>query len=461
MSSTYQHVAAAGSRRAGHGNTPSLSRPIRMAVAGIGGFADLHHLALSKLEEENAVRVVASCDPALEALAAQCEAHRFDSRGVAAYKDFETMLALHGREIDAISISSPIPFHREHHRVSVGSGIACYLEKPPALDPEELEDMIDTDLLAAQPTAVGFNHISQPWRLRLKERVLAGEFGQLLEVGFAGFWRRPIGYFSRNGWAGKLTFGDKILLDSCCGNAMSHYLHNMLFHAGAGGLWDWAHPVEVAAELYRSNDIESPDTIFARGTLEGGTQFRIAATHACETRLRQREIIRCAEALIEIPEDGCGTISRRGEIIERFPASSLPPSDLLRENLREYLALLAGERSRPSSTLADCRAFVSLNARLYLSSPCIHRVDDSHLSLLAADDFGGITLIIPGIEQTGESFMIDGKLPSERGSAWAMEGSARPFSGEIDPDLLRQRINRLQACAREAPPRHLDKIRKA
>ena len=92
---------------------------------------------------------------------------------------------------------------------------------------------------------------------------------------------------------------------------------------------------------------------------------------------------------------------------------------------------------------------------------CIHRVDDAHLSLLAADDFGGITLIIPGIEQTGESFMIDGMLPSERGSAWAMEGSARPFSGEIAPDLLRQQISHLQACAREAPPRHLDKIRKA
>ncbi|OJV02162.1 MAG: hypothetical protein BGO12_05825 [Verrucomicrobia bacterium 61-8] len=432
-----------------------------MAVAGIGGFADLHHLALSKLEEENAVHVVAACDPALEALAAQCEAHRFGSRGVAAYKDFETMLALHARELDAIAISSPIPFHREHHSMSVGLGLACYLEKPPTLDPEELEDMIATDLPAAQPTAVGFNHISQPWRLRLKERVLAGEFGRIVEVGFSGFWRRPIGYFARNGWAGKLMFGDKILLDSCCGNAMSHYLHNMLFHAGTGGLWDWAHPVEVAAELYRSNDIESPDTIFARGTLEGGTQFRIAATHACETRLRQREIIRCAEALIEIPEDGCGTISRRGEIIERFPAASLPPPDLLRENLREYLAFLAGERSRPSSTLADCRAFVSLNARLYLASSCIHRIDDAHLSLLAADDFGGITLIIPGIEQTCEDFMTDGMLPSERGSAWAREGSARPFSGEIAPDLLRQQISRLQACAREAPPRHLDKIRKA
>ncbi len=431
-----------------------------MAVVGIGGFADLHHLALARLENEREVQVLAACDPALKSLAAQCEAHRFGERGVSTYADIATMLSRHAHELDAISISSPIPFHQEHHRMSVGHQIACYLEKPPTLDPAELESMIATDLLAAHPSAVGFNHISQPWRIRLKERILAGEFGSLVEVGFAGFWRRPIGYFSRNGWAGKLLFGEKILLDSCCGNAMSHYLHNMLFHAGTRGLWEWARPTGVTAELYRANDIESPDTIFARGTLDEGIRFRIIATHACETRQRQREIIQCEDALIEIPEDGCGTITWRSGIVERFSADCLAPPTLLRENLHDYLAFLAGERARPSSTLADCRAFVSLNASLFLSSPSIHRIDDSHLSLLDADDFGGITLIIPCIEQAGEDFLSDGLLPSEKGIPWASEGSSLGVSGELSRDPLRQKIGQLLESAHEHPIRNLARIRK-
>lgn len=432
-----------------------------MAVVGIGGFADLHHLALARLENEREVQMLATCDPALNSLAAQCEAHRFGERGVSTYTDIATLLSRHAHELDAISISSPIPFHQEHHRMSVGHQIACYLEKPPTLDPAELESMIATDLLAAHPSAVGFNHISQPWRLRLKKRILAGEFGSLVEVGFAGFWRRPIGYFVRNGWAGKLLFGEKILLDSCCGNAMSHYLHNMLFHAGTRGLWEWARPTGVTAELYRANDIESPDTIFARGTLDEGIRFRIIATHACETRQRQREIIQCEDALIEIPEDGCGTITWRDGTIESFSAASLPAPTLLRENLQEYFAFLTGDRSRPSSTLADCRAFVSLNSRLYLSSPCIQRIDDAHLSLLAADDFGGVTLIIPDIEQTGEDFLLDGRLPSEKGVEWAMEGSSACISSETAPNLLRQRITHLQASSRENPIRNLNSIQRA
>jgi predicted dehydrogenase len=100
------------------------------------------------------------------------------------------MMHAHGEALDGVDIVSPIRFHSDRHRACVERGIACYLEKPPTLDPEELERMIATEAKAIRSTQVGFNHIGQAWRQRLRARVLPGEFGRLRRVSFKGVWRR-------------------------------------------------------------------------------------------------------------------------------------------------------------------------------------------------------------------------------------------------------------------------------
>ena len=43
----------------------------------------------------------------------------------------------------------------------------------------------------------------------------------------------PSDYYERNNWAGKLKVGDRWVLDSPLNNALSHYLHLLLFLAGS------------------------------------------------------------------------------------------------------------------------------------------------------------------------------------------------------------------------------------
>ncbi|AHF91051.1 oxidoreductase [Opitutaceae bacterium TAV5] len=170
-------------------------RCLNTAIVGIGGFAGAHHAALLDMERAGRAKVVATCDPALDSPGVRCAKYEFKNRGVHMYRDFDDLLAAHGDHLDVIHLVSPIRFHAAHHRACVERGIACYLEKPPTLDPEELEAMIATDTGAGIKTQVGFNHIAQPWRLRLKERVLAGEFGRMRRVAFQGLWRRPLSYW--------------------------------------------------------------------------------------------------------------------------------------------------------------------------------------------------------------------------------------------------------------------------
>jgi predicted dehydrogenase len=354
------------------------NRPLRVAVVGIGGFAVRHHEALREMENLGRVKVVATCDPASESLQEQKQRFGFALRAISVDRDIDTMLAKHRGQIDLLSIVSPIQFHAAHHRACIENDIACYLEKPPTLDPRELERMIALDKQARFATQVGFNHIGQLWRQNLKTRVLAGEFGKLLRVTFSGLWRRSADYYGRNSWAGRLMLGDVLLLDSCCGNAMAHHLHNLLFHAGENQVMSWAEPKSVEAELYRVNNIESTDTVFARGILSNGVEFRITSSHACQDTYRHLETLECKNAAIEIPEDGPVRILWADGRKESLSQGDCSSGGTVRDNLTYYCNYLIGKLARPATRLSDTRAFVHLNAMLYLASGQIQPVGHPH-----------------------------------------------------------------------------------
>lgn len=399
-----------------------LQYPLRVAVVGIGGFAGAHHNALMAMEETAMVRVVATCDPAAKDLLERRAACRFAERGVAVYDCFDTLVASHIGHLDVVTVASPIPCHADHHRACVEHGIACYLEKPPTLDPLTLEEMIAAEASAKKSTQVGFNYISQPWRLQLKKRIMSGEFGRICEVGFTGLWRRDIQYFKRNTWAGRLKLNNEIVLDSCCGNAMAHHVHNMLFHADPSKLMGWADPGEVTAELYRANAIEGADTIFAKGILADGVRFRLFTTHACEIKKRHREYISCENAVIEIPETGNALIRHGDGRIEALAAPTLSSGDLMKENLRGYFDYLVGNLARPATMLRDCRPFVHLNALLYIASGRIESIPEEFLQHCPPESGTSEAVAIQAVLELSDIFMADGAFPSEQDIPWAKQG---------------------------------------
>lgn len=356
-----------------------LTKP-GVAVAGIGGFASAHHTFLEELEKEGRLRVVATCDPRAEALREFREKRNFSTRGIQVVPGFADLL---DTGCDWLTVATPIALHGSMHAACVERRIPCYLEKPPTLDPFELEEMIACEAAAEKQTQVGFNYVYQPERLALKKRLLSGEFGRVIRVGLCGAWQRTDAYYARNGWVGGLKRDGTFLLDSCLGNAMSHHVHNVLFLAGVKSPASWAECLAVEAQLYRARPIEGADTIFLKGELASSVEFRIALSHACQEIGLTEETVVCENAVIRIRPPHEIQIFRSGK-----PAESLPLTlrTHIKENLRHYGEYVAGAPHKIMSTLSDCRPFVHLNALAYVSAGRIANVPASLVDRVTGAD---------------------------------------------------------------------------
>jgi len=342
-----------------------VNQPLRIGIIGMGGFAGSHHNTVARLEERGLVRLVCACDPGLADFAPEQDAWRFTERGVRVFGDYRAMLeACHG-DLDYVATPTPIPLHAEMHDAITAFGIPAYVEKPPTLDHEELARMIEADRRARKSSLVGFNYIVEKSRLSLKERLLSGEFGAIRGGTLCALWPRPSGYFARNGWSGRLLVDGRIVLDSCFGNAMAHFVHNMLFWTGAPGLFSWAEVAAVRAELYRAHPIEGADTFFVEADLATGCTLRFALSHACAGASTNSETVICERAILRYVVGGQIVVAWKDGRTERISSG---PFDGLEENHLEYGRYLRGEAQRPATTLSDSRPFVVLNDLAHVSS---------------------------------------------------------------------------------------------
>lgn len=386
-----------------------MKTPIRVGIIGLGGYAMVHHQGLLKLESWNQARLVCTCDPRAEAFAEQQSALGFMQRGVKVFDDYRAMLDACGHELDLLVVPTPIALHAEMHRAGVERGIAVYLEKPPTLDSRELERMIAVDRAAKKATLVGFNFIIERARLKLKQRVLDGDFGVLREVHLMAQWPRPTSYFTRNNWAGRLlTPEGDVVLDSCFGNAMAHFVHNVLFWAGPRRLMSWGAPESVRAELYRAHAIEGADTFFVESSTAEGVVMRFALTHACEGDRVHYETLVCEYATIRYVVGGMAEIRWNDGRTESVFLDQFTP---LVENHLDYYRYLCGHSERPATTLADSRPFVAINNLVYVSSGEITSfpVETVHATTNPKD--GGDYLYVDGLIAALNGFLASGRFP--------------------------------------------------
>jgi predicted dehydrogenase len=389
-----------------------MKQPMRAGIVGMGGFAGMHHATVAKLEERGEVRLVCTCDPSAAAFAAAQEAWRFGQRGVGVFPDYRAMLETCHRSLDFVVIPTPINLHAEMHDAVTARGLPAYLEKPPTLDHAELERMIAADQRASRASLVGFNFIIERQRLALKQRLLAGEFGAVRGATLVVLWPRPAGYFRRNSWAGRLLMDGRVVLDSCFGNAASHFVHNMLFWLGGPGLSSWVPIAAARAELYRAHAIEGADTFFVEADTPGGATIRIAISHACAGESTNAEMVLCDKA------DILFIVGRQIEVrwhdgrVERIAAE---PFDGLPANHLEYYRYLRGESQRPATTLADCRPFVALNDLVHISSGRIAPIPPSLVSNLRDEKDQKDYVNVAGIAATMDQFVNRGLWPGANG----------------------------------------------
>ncbi len=386
--------------------------PVRIGIIGMGGFAGSHHNAVMKLEEKNHARLVVTCDPNPAAFAKEQQTWRLAERGVHVLTDYRAMLAAHHRDLDLVVVPTPINLHSEMHAAASALGLPVYLEKPPTLDYAELEQMIVADTRARRSSFVGFNFIIEKTRLALKQRLLAGEFGLVRGATLSASWPRPASYFTRNHWAGRLTIDNRLVLDSCFGNAMAHFVHNLLFWAGTTELYSWGQPAAVRAELYRAHAIEGADTFFVETDTTSGVTMRFALSHACAGGSSQLEMVLCDKAVIRY------IVGRQIEVRwndGRVEKITPEPFDPLVENHLDYFRYLRGETPRPATTLTDSRAFVALNDLAYLSSARIAPIPAALVSHVREEKEQKDYINVSGMNAAQESFLVKGTWPGANG----------------------------------------------
>jgi len=378
----------------------------------MGGFAGSHHNTVARLEERGLVRLMCACDPLPEAFASARQSWRLSQRGVRIFDDFRVMLRECNNDLDYVVIPTPIGLHAQMHEVVTSYGLPAYIEKPPTLSCEELDRMISADKRARKTSLVGFNFIVEKSRLALKERLLSGEFGPVRGGTLCALWPRPAGYFARNGWSGRLIIDGRIVLDSCLGNTMAHFVHNMLFWTGTAGLFSWAEIAAVRAELYRAHAIEGADTFFVEADLATGCTLRFALSLACAGASTSSETIICEKAILRYSVGGQIEVSWKDGRSERISSG---PFDGLEENHLEYGRYLRGETPRPATTLEDSRPFVVLNGLAHVSSGRILPIPAALVSLARDEKEQKDYLSVAGMAKVVENFLCRGIWPSYAG----------------------------------------------
>ena len=396
-----------------------MKPPIRIAIVGMGGFAGSHHAAIARLEEKGHAKLICTCDPNAAGFPGEQLTWRFAARAVQVFPDYQSMLQACHQNLDMVVVPTPIQLHAEMHAAATSYGLPVYLEKPPTLDYVELERMITADTHARKASLVGFNFIIEKLRLSLKERLLAGEFGAIRGATLSALWPRPSSYFSRNNWAGRLLGPDgRVVLDSCFGNAMAHFVHNLLFWTGGPELFSWAKIAAVRAELYRAHVIEGADTFFVETDTTSGITMRFALSHACAGPSIHGEVVLCDKAMIRYSVGGNLEIRWTDGRVEKVP---LDPFDPLQENHLEYFRYLRGEAPRPATTLPDTRPFVALNDLAHVSSHQINQIPASLVTGVREEKEQKDYIQVTGLTSVQENFLTRGVWPSAcgwgRGSA--------------------------------------------
>lgn len=145
---------------------------IGVAVLGVGKLGAIH---AAHLAEMPGVQVVAVADPALS------RAREVGER-IGAKAFGEPLEALASSGVEAVVIASSTDTHAPLIRAAVAGRKACFCEKPLSLSLHEATALADEVDKSGVPFQIGFMRRYDPGYVAMKERLLAGEIGEVVAV---------------------------------------------------------------------------------------------------------------------------------------------------------------------------------------------------------------------------------------------------------------------------------------
>lgn len=252
--------------------------PPALALIGVSGYGSIYWQYVREAVAIGAARLAAAVviNPA-EAGEALLEMKRLGTR---VYGCYEEMLAAEAGRIDLCLIPTGIAWHGRMTVGALEAGMNVLVEKPLAGCLADAKAIREAEARSGRWVAVGFQDMYCPEVLWLKERLCRGEIGKINRIRMVGLWPRPVSYFARNDWAGKIKADGAFVLDSPLNNAFAHFVNLCFYFAGS--------ELEISAEvrlkearLWRAHAIEHFDTGFVRAESAAGTVFEFFVSHAC------------------------------------------------------------------------------------------------------------------------------------------------------------------------------------
>lgn len=370
----------------------------RVALIGANGHGRAHRRRIAELEQSGSLRLVGLAD------VQPIEPDPPVPAGVPAYTDHRRLLA--ETSPDVVVICTPPHTHLAIALDALAAGCDLLLEKPPLPTLEEQETLAAAVLAAGRACQVGFQALGSRALRQLTDAVSGGALGGITSVATVASWRRDDAYYARSPWAGRRIMNGRRVLDGALVNPLAHAVMQSLAVAAAAGAGE---PVRLAAERYRTRDIEVDDTAFARITFRSGLQLLAAVTLAGEDFIPGDVIVTgtAGRAVLEYTTD-------------RLDLPGHPPApgriDLL-ENLVAHRRDPAGTPLvAPLARTADFTAVVQALTAPEMPEP--HLIGDEFVTSLGVPP--SRVRVIRGINAVLRATAETMALPSESGVAWAL-----------------------------------------
>jgi len=385
----------------------SSSKPVRIALIGVGGFGNDHLNTIRQLQDQGLTSLLSVADPALERYPETIL--DLQASGVRLYEDVSQMLAEESA-LEAVCIAAPIPCHEEIAQLCLDRGVFVYLEKPPVPLYSQLLRLTQQD--SKRRIVAGFQMIESTWSQLVKTWITSGRLGRISEIRGCACWPRYDRYYTRSSWAGKLQLGNRAVFDGPATNALSHLIHAIMYFGASDDMY-FGVPNVVQGEMYRARRIEGYDTTSLRGTLTSGTHFFAALTHATESIFPFQIEIIGSRGWARISQDGGLVESSEGtfDTMETF-------EDTFRRSIVSFLRYTRGEIQRPATLLSETRGYVLTTNGLLLSSGKVHEIDSAWVQVCGAQN--DRVFSVDGLFQAVKDSVRSPLLFSERNFPWAV-----------------------------------------
>ncbi len=391
------------------------ARKSRIVLVGIGGYGNVYLEELLRGCAAGRVALAGTVDPEPSGCRYLAELHDLRVPHFAEFEEF-----VQRSSADLAVLSTPIHFHEEHTCRALAAGMSVLCEKPLAPGIEQAMRMKRAEKQSGGFVAVGYQWSFAEPVLALKRDIMAGRLGQPLRFKSLTCWPRPLNYFSRNNWVGRITLPGNIrVLDSPANNAMAHYLHNMLYLLG-GTMRESAKVEQVCAELYRANAIENYDTVAMRCWTDKRVPALFYATHAVPANRGPILEYEFQDAVVRLNADGGNhlVVSWRDGRVEDYGEIFEYPHRAYFRKLWHAIEALEGGTTLPC-TIDSAMPHVVCIEGAQRAGTDIPSFAQEFIEWTESES--GRVKTVRGLQQALTDCYINWSLPAERGMyPWAM-----------------------------------------